>query len=200
MGNFTVQILLLSILPACDLIDTAARIFVKRNSVAINKLGVLGLNKEIVIFGIMFRYLCIGYMFYVMVKSIMILLLYFDDRGDALKLAALFALSSILGSVVTLALGINYYGLGFVLAAVLSTVYGLYLLKHYVDHLEYHVFCNQPLFGDVTDGVFTTVGGELNEKFNSYNKKRIFRFRRNSSGSVSADRMSNRAGNRHTGQ
>lgn len=134
-----------------------------------NFLATIGFDREMVI---MFRYLCLGYTFYVLAKSLMIILMYFDDRIGALKVSALFALTSIVFSVITLKLGIDTFGLGFVAAAVITSVYGLYLVYKYMDKLEYHVFCNQPLFVDKEDGFFTTLGGKWNEKFSSKRKKK----------------------------
>lgn len=134
-----------------------------------NFLSTIGFDREMLM---MFRYLCFGYMFYVMVKSVMILLLYFDDRLDALKISALFFVSSVGFSILTLYTGIDTFGLGFVAASVLSCIYGLYLLNKYLASLEYHVFCSQPLFADVENGFFTKLGGTLNEKFERFRKKR----------------------------
>ena len=75
-----------------------------------NFLQMIGFDREMLI---IFRYLCIGYCFYVLVKSLVILLLYFDDRAGALTLSALFAASSILLSALTLFFGVETYGLGF---------------------------------------------------------------------------------------
>lgn len=132
-------------------------------------LSTIGFDREMLV---MFRYLCMGYTFYALSKSLMIVLMYFDDRIGALKVSALFAITSVGFSVVTLELGIDTFGLGFVAAAVLASIYGLYLLYRYVNRLEYHVFCNQPLFEEKEDGFFTTLGGKLNETFSSKRKKK----------------------------
>ncbi len=134
-----------------------------------NFLGTIGFDREMVI---MFRYLCLGYTFYVLAKSTMILLMYFDDRLSALKVSALFAVLSILFSIGTLYIGIDAYGLGFVAAAIVASIYGLRLLYNYVNRLEYHVFCGQPLFAEAEDGAFSRMGGRLNEKFNRFREKK----------------------------
>lgn len=128
-----------------------------------NFLSTIGFDREMVI---MFRYLCMGYCFYVLVKSVIILLMYFDERIGALMVSAVFAFTSIGFSVLTLITGIETYGLGFVAAAVLSSVYGLFLLYRYVNKLEYNVFCKQPLFADEEEGFFTRLGGHFNERIN----------------------------------
>ncbi|MBE5949967.1 MAG: hypothetical protein E7260_00085 [Lachnospiraceae bacterium] len=134
-----------------------------------NYLATIGFDREMVL---IFRYLCLGYMFYALAKSTMILLMYFDARIEALKISAVFAGLGILFSVVTLYLGPDTFGLGFALAAVISSVYGLCLLNRYVKRLEFHVFCSQPLFANVTEGTFETLGGKLNEKLSKKRKKK----------------------------
>lgn len=132
-----------------------------------NYLSTIGFDREMLV---MFRYLCMGYCFYVLVKSVIILLMYFDERIGALKVSALFAVTSILFSVLLLPQGIEYYGLGFVAAAVVTSIYGLVLLYRYVNRLEYNVFCKQPLFAGEQEGMFTRLGGYMNEKFNTKKK------------------------------
>lgn len=126
-----------------------------------NFLSTIGFDREMTI---MFRYLCMGYCFYVLVKSTIIILLYFDARIAALKVSALFAVSSIIFSIGTTLIDIEVYGLGFFAAAVISAVYGLILLKQYLDRLEYNVFCKQPLFAEEENGFFSRLGGYFNEK------------------------------------
>lgn len=101
-----------------------------------------------------FRYLCVGYCFYVLVKSLIILFLYFDDRRDAFLLALLFAVLSIVLSAATLPFGIDAYGLGFLGAGVVTAIAGLVLLRVYLNRLEYQVFCRQPLFYEEPEGIF----------------------------------------------
>ncbi len=134
-----------------------------------NFLSTIGFDSEMII---MFRYLCMGYCFYVMVKSLIILLLYFDERMGALKVSLLFAVTSILFSAATMYTDIENYGLGFLAAAILSTFYGLFLLRSYVNRLEYNVFCRQPLFADNEEGFFTRLGGYLDGKFDKKKKER----------------------------
>lgn len=133
-----------------------------------NFLSTIGFDREMVI---IFRYLCMGYCFFVMVKSLIILLLYFDERVGACKVAFLFAVSSIFFSVLTMLMNVEIWGLGFLTAGILTTVYGLIVLRSYVNRLEYNVFCRQPLFEEAEQGFFTHLGGYLNEKFSRKNEK-----------------------------
>lgn len=92
-----------------------------------------------------FRLLCFGYCLYGLVKCGIVLLLYFDDRAGACRAAGLFAALSVGGSALSLAPGPDAWGLGFVLAGAVCAVWVLRRLHRYLNELEYHVFCRQPL-------------------------------------------------------
>lgn len=119
-----------------------------------NFLQSIGFDREMLI---IFRYLCMGYCFYVLVKSLVILMLYFDDRTGALALSVLFAISSILFSALTLPFGIETYGLGFLVAGGVTAAVGVIHLYQYIEKLEYQVFCRQPLFYEEPNGLFKRI-------------------------------------------
>lgn len=100
-----------------------------------------------------FRVLCFGYCLYGLVKCGIVLLLYFDDRTGACRAAGLFAALSLAGSLVTLALGPDTWGAGFLAAGAVTGFLVLQRLRRYLATLEYHVFCEQPLFAQPQDGV-----------------------------------------------
>ena len=116
-----------------------------------NFLKKAGLDGEMV--GI-YRTLCFGYCIYGLMKCLIIILLYFDDRKGACISAGMFAASSVLLSVLSLPFGIVYWGTGFLGAALLTGLFTMLRLKHYLKKLEYHVFCEQPLFVAEKKGIF----------------------------------------------
>lgn len=116
-----------------------------------NVLNRLGLDTEMI--GI-YRVLCFGYCFYGVFKSFTIILLYFDDKIGACIGSILFAVSSILFTVVTLYTGIDTWGMGFLVASVGASAYVLIRLYLYLKKLEYHVFCKQQLFQSDEKGIF----------------------------------------------
>ena len=126
-----------------------------------NFLQSAGFDREMLI---IFRYLCIGYCFYVMVKSLIILFLYFDSRRSALLLATMFALLSILFSIISLPFGIETYGLGFLAAGAVTAVVGLLMLRWHLRRLEYQVFCRQPLFYEEPKGIFKKISDYVERK------------------------------------
>lgn len=100
-----------------------------------------------------FRVLCFGYCLYGLVKCAVVVLLYFDDRAGACRAAALFAAISLGGSMLTLAAGPDAWGAGFLLAGAVTGFWVLGRLRRYLHKLEYHVFCEQPLFALPQQGV-----------------------------------------------
>lgn len=100
-----------------------------------------------------FRVLCFGYCLYGLVKCGIVLLLYFDDRAGACRGAALFAVLSVAASLVTLVLEPDTWGAGFLTAGAVTGFWVLRRLRQYLSDLEYHVFCEQPLFAQPQDGV-----------------------------------------------
>lgn len=100
-----------------------------------------------------FRVLCFGYCLYGVVKCGTVLLLYFDDRAGACRASGLFAVLSLAGSLATLVLGPDTWGAGFLAAGAVTGFWVLRRLRRYLDELEYHVFCEQPLFAQPQKGV-----------------------------------------------
>ena len=123
-----------------------------------NVLKTLGLDYDMVE---IYRLLCLGYYIYGLLKCGIVLLLYFDDRKGACLGAALFLGLSMIGSILTLTLGVKTWGAGFLFAGAVSAVWVILRLKRYLDRLEYHVFCEQPLFTMEETGVFTRIENRL---------------------------------------
>jgi uncharacterized membrane protein len=123
-----------------------------------NLLKLVGLDINMI--GI-FQILCFGYCFYGLMRCIIIVLLYFDDRIGAAVTSISFAILSILASYLTLNGGIELYGVGFVGAAIIASIFGIIRLFIFVKNLEYNVFCKQPLFFEEKRGVFTKIAEKI---------------------------------------
>lgn len=124
-------------------------------------LGKIGFTEEMT--GI-FRTLCFGYCMYGLAKSLIILLLYFDDREGACISAVLFLTSSAVLTAVTLKLGNSFWGAGFFAGAVCTVIYTLRRLLKDLKRLEYLVFCKQPLFSQPAKGIFTRIEEVANQQ------------------------------------
>lgn len=92
-----------------------------------------------------FDVLVIGdYAFIIMFICITILL-YFDDRKGALLVVTVFVLSNVIFTGLTVFLGRDYYGFGFMVAAFLSLIVGLMRLNFLLKNIYYFIFCYQPI-------------------------------------------------------
>lgn len=119
-----------------------------------------------------FRVLCFGYCLYGLVKCGTVLLLYFDDRAGACRAAGLFAALSVAGSFGSLALGPDVWGAGFLVAGAVTGFWVLQRLRRYLSQLEYHVFCEQPLFAKPQYGVLCRAEERLIRADRAYAQRR----------------------------
>ena len=102
----------------------------------------------------LFRVLCIGYAFYAIGNTMLLYLLYFSADAAALYPALTLFIANFAGTYFTLSKPMNYYGFGFVIAAFFMFVVSWWKLVSFTKHLEYHVFCQQPIFLQPNEGVF----------------------------------------------
>ena len=73
----------------------------------------------------------------------------------------LFALLSIVGTFITMKLSVEFYGIGFVVAAIIASIYAIIRLFVFVRNLEFNVFCKQPLFFAQKRGIFTKLAEKI---------------------------------------
>jgi uncharacterized membrane protein len=78
--------------------------------------------------------------------AILNVLFYLDERRPALALIAVFAGGNLAGTLVTQALGPDWYGFGFATAALLASAVGLPTLSHKLERLDREIFLRQPLW------------------------------------------------------
>ncbi len=92
-----------------------------------------------------FRVAVIGAFFHAALVVVMILLLYFDFRGSALFVSAVFLLSNATFTMVTTFGSESWMGFGYLGACVLSLATGLAVFVNRFRNLEYLTFMRQPL-------------------------------------------------------
>ena len=108
-----------------------------------------------------FRVLCVGYAFYAIGNSLMLVSLYFADNKGALISSAVFSVMSNLMTVLFMT-GSNYlYGFGFLIGSAIFCLVALIRLSVYISKLKYHVLSKQPIFAREVDGVFTRLCDRL---------------------------------------
>jgi len=82
----------------------------------------------------------------VMFLAILNVLFYLDERRPALALIAVFAAGNLGFTLVTQALGPDWYGFGFALAALAASAAGLPVLSRKLERLDREIFLRQPLW------------------------------------------------------
>ena len=75
--------------------------------------------------------------------TLLIIILYFDFRKDALIMAATFAASNIILSILSIRLGFSYYGYGYFGACLISLMVGFMLFNVKLRYLHYYTFVGQ---------------------------------------------------------
>jgi len=86
---------------------------------------------------------------------VMIILLYFENRRDALITSGIFFISNIIFTQVTIMLGMNFYGFGYFLSSLVSLVFALLRLNSFLKDLDYHTICTQQGLVDGENKMFS---------------------------------------------
>ncbi|WP_273326526.1 exopolysaccharide Pel transporter PelG [Vallitalea guaymasensis] len=110
--------------------------------------GVTGLSLNI------FIILSLGSFCCFMMFFIMLILLYFEDRKGAALVISFFFIGNILLTQVSIRLGEVYYGFGFFIASIMGFAIAVTRLTNYLNEIDYHTFCSQPVIARENSGVF----------------------------------------------
>jgi uncharacterized membrane protein len=111
-----------------------------------------------------FRTLCVGYGLYAVGNMTMLILLYFTDYKGAFLGTGVFALGSVLFSVISLFLPQVYYGFGFLMASMAFLVVCIIRLDYFTKRLPYYILAVQPLVSEDKSGVFKQMRVFLEDK------------------------------------
>ena len=120
--------------------------------------GLIGLSIDI------YSILVLGCYVFVMMFVIALLMLYFDDRKGALATVAIFLVTNIILTRVTLQMGESYFGVGFFLSSLVSLIIGISRLAYFIKNINYYTFCSQPILYVEKSGVFTKLSKMLEKK------------------------------------
>lgn len=115
-----------------------------------------------------FRVLCVGYAFYAVGNSMMLIQLYFADNTGATISAGVFAAVSCVATLLLRHVEVKYYGVGFMLGGIAFSITSLILLFVYLRKLIFHVLCNQPLVAVERRSKMT----ELSEHYEAHYRKK----------------------------
>ncbi len=93
----------------------------------------------------LFRIMLVGVYFHVLVLNLNTLFLYYEMRKRALAMTILFTVLNAALTLLTLSLGLPYYGLGFLGATLLTFLVAWPLLMRSARLVDFYVFASQPL-------------------------------------------------------
>lgn len=99
-------------------------------------IGIAGIALDI------YPVLALGYYSVFMMHILMIFLYYFDDQKGAAFVGIMFFLLTFIFTVITRLSGIAYYGLGLVLAAVITWLTAFLRLRSILRNVDYKMFCD----------------------------------------------------------
>lgn len=80
-----------------------------------------------------------------LLQTLLIIMLYFDFRMDALIMSALFALTNYIFTKISINLGISYYGYGYFASCLVSLMTGFVIFNYRIRHLLYYTFVSQKI-------------------------------------------------------
>ncbi len=112
-----------------------------------------------------FRTLCVAYGLYAIGNMLMLILLYFTDYKGACITTGIFAVATIVLTVISLFLPNVYYGFGFLLASMIFTVAVALRLDYFTKKLSYYILSVQPLVAEDRSGMFARLGTYLEKRF-----------------------------------
>ncbi len=104
-----------------------------------------------------YRILCIGYGLYAIANCLFLVLLYFNDNKGAFMTSLIFMITSITGTIALSNVNNNYLGFGFLLGSFFMYLVAWIRMRYYLNSLQYHILCAQPVGVKETGGLFTVI-------------------------------------------
>ena len=107
-----------------------------------------------------YRTLCVGYAFYAVGNSVMLVSQYFSDMGGALLDSAVFAVTANAASLLLARFCHAFYGFGFLIGSAVFCLTAWLRLCAYLRKLKYNVLSRQPMLDVRKAGLFTRMSNE----------------------------------------
>ena len=111
-----------------------------------------------------FRTLCVAYGICAIGNMITLIQFYFTDYKGTLVSTAIFTVTTIVFTLLSLLLPSIYYGFGFLISSLIFTIVGAIRLNYYTKRLPYYILSVQPLVHEEKRGLFTLISKILNGK------------------------------------
>ena len=105
-------------------------------------IGIAGVTLDI------YPVIALGYFAVFIMHILMIFLYYFDDQAGAAFVGILFFVLTLAFTIVTKSFGIQFYGLGLLLAAAISWMTAFFRLKKIIKTMDYKMFCDNIVIKD----------------------------------------------------
>lgn len=86
--------------------------------------------------------LALGYYAVFMMYFLIVFLYYFDDQVGAVYVSSVFLITTVLFSIITVNIGVAFYGLGLLIGGIVAWITGFFRLKTLLKNIDYHMFCN----------------------------------------------------------
>ena len=112
-----------------------------------------------------FRTLCVAYGLYAIGNMLMLILLYFTDYKGACITTGIFAVATVVLTVISLFFPNVYYGFGFLIASLIFTVVTALRLDYFTKRLPYYILSVQPLVAEDRSGMFARLGVFFEKRF-----------------------------------
>ncbi|MGM0379968.1 MAG: exopolysaccharide Pel transporter PelG [Bacillota bacterium] len=101
-----------------------------------------------------FKNVIFGALFNIFILHIILILLYFEKRKNALSIAIIFFASNTIFTLIFRNLSYEYYGLGFTIGSFLALIISIIELKRIFSKLTEKTYLSQPIFPIKNDGFF----------------------------------------------
>ncbi|MCA1032252.1 exopolysaccharide Pel transporter PelG [Bacillus timonensis] len=90
-----------------------------------------------------FMIVVFGNLFFSLMYTIVLVLLYFDDRQGAFQTTLLYGLTTVIFTLI--AVRFEQYGLSLFLASFVCLLFSIKKIVHYLTNIDYYTFCAQPI-------------------------------------------------------
>lgn len=120
-----------------------------------------------------YRTLCVGYAFYAIGNSIMLVSQYFADLRGPLLSSALFAVVAVVASMVQACCFDVFYGFGFLIGSAVFCFCSWMRLCLYLSKLKYHVLSKQPVMAVKGFELFGRLTERLEQRAERIQKRRM---------------------------
>lgn len=117
-------------------------------------LPMIGLDYESIV---IYQILAAGAYASSLMQLMIILLIYFEDRQGAMLVSLIFLFFNFVFNLICVQLGRNTFGMGFFLASLIGLLISINRLSDYIKNINYYVFCCQPVYYQIENGLFTKI-------------------------------------------